>query len=498
MIKKEIIVNSTKHETRVGVLEDKRLVEFYFEREKKSPVGRIYKGRVENVVPGLSGAFVSIGLEKNGFLPLSDIPQEAMAVIQESDIKAEKPKKLELTPGQEILVQVVKEPVGQKGARLSSYIFLPGRYLVLMPNFNHVGVSRRIKDIKERKRLRKIVHSLDRHKMGLIVRTAAEKAKPEAIRADFKHLITLWHEIEERAKNLTAPSLIYEEPPVTIKLIRDMFNSTVSNVVVDSPQEYEKILSYLREFAPRLRSRVKLYSEETPIFEAYGVEDQIKDIFKRKIWLPSGGFITIDHTEALVAIDVNTGRYAKEENQEKLVYKTNIEAAKEIARQIRLRDLSGLIVIDFIDLKNRESMESVVRELQKHLKEDRAQIDFARISRFGLLEMTRERKRVDLFIQLTEECRVCRKKGRVPSKVFLLSAIERFLENSKDILKGKEILIKAEPSFADYLSVEKHKELEEWVMEYEISVFIKDDVYLAPGEVMLIDRESSKILWKSF
>ncbi len=498
MPRKEILINSTKHETRIAVLEDGKLVEFYFEREKKSPVGRIYKGRVENVVPGLSGAFVSLGLEKNGFLPLSDIPQDALAMLQESDVKTGEKKELDLKTGQEILVQVVKEPVGQKGVRLSSYIFLPGRYLVLMPNFDFVGVSRRIRDAKERKRLRRIAYGLKKNKIGLIVRTAAERAREEDIRTDFEYLMRLWRNIEKRAKDAKAPALIYEEPPVSIKLIRDMFNTSVNNVIVDSAEEYENILSYLREFAPRLRSRVKLYSDSKPLFEAYGVENAIRDIFKRKIWLPSGGFITIDHTEALVAIDVNTGRYAKEENQERLIYRTNLEAAKEIARQIRLRDLSGLIVIDFIDMKNRENMESVVKELQKNLKDDRAQIDFARISRFGLLEMTRERKRLDLFTQLTEECKVCRGKGRIPSKAFLLSQIERFLESTRQEIKGRELIIKAPPSFTDYLSVERAAELQDWVMEYEVSIYVKEDIYMQEGEVMVIDKESSKILWKNF
>jgi len=502
-MKKEILINVGHFEMRTAVLTDGKLVEFYSERpDRKNLVGRIYKGRVENVVPGLAGAFVNINLSKNGFLPLSDIPDKALSEMYDSEVdeegaeKISRGRRLDLKPGQEILVQVVKESLGKKGARLSSYVFLPGRYLVLTPSINHIGVSRRIRDRSERGRLRSIASKLKQGKMGLIVRTATEKVPEADIRLDFNNLINMWDSLSKRASQERAPALVYEEPLVSLKLVRDQFTRGVANVVVDSRKEYENILRYLRRNAPKLRSRVRLYSENVPVFERFGIEDQLKSIFERKIWLKSGGYIAIDHTEAMVAIDVNTGRFSGEERPENLIFHTNMEAAREIAHQIRLRDLSGLLVIDFIDMHRREHMSMVLKELKKYLREDKANTDYTGFSRFGLIEITRERKRPGLFVHLTEECSVCHGLGRIPSKEYILSEIERLLQQHSDEFKGHSILIKAEPRIADFLSVQRFEELADWARTYNVAVEVKADIYALGGEYSLILTDTNEILFK--
>ncbi|MBN2379550.1 Rne/Rng family ribonuclease [candidate division WOR-3 bacterium] len=505
-MKKEILINVGRFEIRTAVIEDGKLIEFYSERpEHKNLVGRIYKGRVENVVPGLAGAFVNIGLSKNGFLPLSDIPDNSLSELSESELEGggtgevEEGRKLDLKPGQEILVQVVKEPLGKKGARLSSYVFLPGRYLVLTPSINHIGVSRRIRDRNERSRLRSLASKLKQGKMGLIVRTAAEKATETNLKLDFENLNETLGSISDMTSSNRAPILAYEEPLVSMKLVRDQFTRGVSNVIVDSRVEYETILRYLRRNAPRLRSRVRLYQPEkegVTMYEHYGVENELKNVFERKIWIKSGGFITVDHTEAMVAIDVNTGRFSAEEKPEDLIFRTNMEAAAEIARQIRLRDLSGLLVIDFIDMRSRDNMNKVLRELKRYLRDDKAHTDFSGFSRFGLIEITRERKRPGLFVHLTEECSVCRGLGRIPSKDYLLAEIERVLEQHANALSGHTVLIKAEPRIADYLSVQRFEELAEWARCYNVAIEIKTDIYAYAGEYSIILQDNNSIIYR--
>ncbi len=502
-MKKEILINVGRFETRTAVLDNGKLIEFYSERlEQKNLVGRIYKGRVENVVPGLAGAFVNIGLSKNGFLPLADIPDKTLSQMYDSEVeeaeadKLKETRRLDLKPNQEILVQVVKEPLGKKGARLSSYIFLPGRYLVLTPSINHIGVSRRIRDRSERSRLRSVASKLKKDKMGLIVRTATEKVPESDIKLDFESLMEMWNSVSKLASQENAPALVYEEPLVSLKLVRDQFTLGVSSVIVDSRMEYENVLRYLRRNAPKLRSRVRLYGGKEPVFERYGVEDELRGVFERKIWLKSGGFITIDHTEALVAIDVNTGRFSAEKQPEKLIFQTNMEAAREIAIQIRLRDLSGLLVIDFIDMHLKENMSMVLKELKKYLRDDKAHTDFSGFSRFGLIEITRERKRPGLFVHLTEECSVCHGLGRIPSKDYMLSEIERVLQQRADFLAGHTVLIKAEPHIADFLSVQRFEELADWARTYNIAIEIKADIYLRPGEYTVILSDTNDVLYK--
>lgn len=489
-VKSEIIISANEWETRLALLEDGQLVEFHIERaERRSLVGRVYKAKVENVVKGLRGAFVSIGLRKNGFLPLAEIPEfEAFEPELEFEpgAQAKAPKPTEIQSGQEVLVQVVKEPFSEKGARVTSYISLPGRYLVYFPAMERIGISRRVRDRRERVRLREIARRMKREKVGLIIRTAAETATEHEIRNEYFSLERTWDEIMSRAEKLPGPAVLYEEPSIDVKLVRDLFTESVRKLIVDSRPKYSELVGYLRQTAPSLVSKVFLYGGETPIMEYYKVENELERLYQRRLWLKSGGFVTIDQTEALVAVDVNTGRSSKEEDPERLIFSTNMEAASEIARQIRLRDLSGLVLIDFIDMQDPKNTEKVVAELKKHLVNDRAKADFAPVSRFGLMEMTRERTRPGLLFTLCETCPTCKGLGRVMSRVEMALRIERFIHGKIRSLKGRRVKLVTAPSVAEFLSSEYSDRLGEVARQHELLIEVKADPELPPSEYKIL------------
>jgi ribonuclease G len=495
--KSEIIISANEWETRLALTENDVLVEFHVERaEKLSLVGRVYKSRVENIVKGLRGAFVDIGLRKNGFLPLAEIPEfDAF----EDDLEFEhangrrhgggrrpEPKDDELKEGQDVIVQVVKEPFSEKGARVTSYISLAGRYMVYFPAVDRVGISRRVRDRRDRQRLREIARRVRREKVGLILRTAAESATEDEIRQEYQSLEHTWDEIRRKAEGVAAPAILYEEPSIGVKLVRDLFTEGVRKVVVDNKPKYKEIIDYLRRAAPSLVSKVFLYGGETPVMEYYGIESELNKLYQRRLWLKSGGFLTIDQTEALVAIDVNTGRSSKEEDPERLIFSTNMEAAGEIARQVRLRDLSGLVLIDFIDMEDQKNTERVVQEFKKHLANDRAKADFAPISRFGLLEMTRERTRPGLLYTLCETCPTCRGLGRVMSRVEMALKIERFMNAKIRALKGRRVKVVVAPSMAEFLTTEYSDRLGEFARSRELSIDVRSDGELAPTDFRVL------------
>jgi ribonuclease G len=491
-VKSEIVISANEWETRLALLENGQLVEFHIERaEKRSLVGRIYKARVENIVKGLRGAFVNIGLRKNGFLPLAEVPEfDAFEPELEFEPapRGKAPKPTELKEGQEVLIQVVKDPFSEKGARVTSYISLPGRYMVYFPGMDRVGISRRVRDRRERIRLREIAKRTRREKVGLIIRTAAGTATEDEVRQEYQSLERAWDEILGRGEQSAAPALLYEEPGIDVKLVRDLFTDNVRKMIVDSKAKYNELMTYLRQTAPSLTSRLFLYSGDTPIMEQYKVENELDRVYQRRLWLKSGGFLTIDQTEALVAIDVNTGRSSKEEDPERLIFSTNMEAAVEIARQIRLRDLSGLVLIDFIDMKDQGNTDKVVTELKKYLSNDRAKADFAPISRFGMLEMTRERTRPGLLFTLLETCPTCKGLGRVTSRLEIALKIERFINSKIRALKGRRVKIVAAPTVADFLSTEYTDRLGEFAKEHEISIEIKADPELSPTEYRVLSE----------
>lgn len=472
----KIIFSFYYEDNRCAFLEGERLMEFYIESpEAKSEVGRIYKGKVENVVKGLRGAFVNLGLKKNGFLPLAEIPDEAF--LEKGEMKE---KGAVVNPDDEILCQVVKEAMGEKGSRLTSYVHIPGHYLVYFPTIDRIGISQRIRDKKERMRLRDILKRIKKPGIGIIIRTAAEFAAEENLRREYLLLEKTYEEIKDKWEEVKSPSLLYEEPPFPIRMVRDLYTPETEMICCDSKEVYEILFSYLQMINPESISRLKLYEGEKPFFEKMRIEEELKKTLERKIWLKSGGFITIDQTEAVVAIDVNTGRFSQEEDPETLILQTNLEAASEIARAIRLRDLSGLIIIDFIDMQEPKNMERVVEELKLCLENDRAKSDFARISRFGILEMTREKIRPSLFDSLFEVCPICTGRGRIPNRHDIAVKIKNQLLAKAESIKGKKVKIIASHFLYNYLVGDGQENLKKLVKSLKIALDLKLSPELPP------------------
>lgn len=404
--RKQMLVRSMPHQTQIVVLEGPVLVEHYVARsDKRSLVGNVYLGKVRNVLPGMEAAFIDFGGGKNGVLYAGDVNYGAY------DLNG-KPKRIEsaLQPGDPVLVQVVKDAMGHKGARLTNQISLAGRYLVLAPDAQVRGISRRLPD-DERRRLRELVAEFRPEGMGVIVRTAAEGATPEDIKSDIDRLSEIWLRIEKDMKSASAPTLIYQEPPLVIRVIREHFTRDFKRLIVDTRDTHDQILSYLGGTGSDLIEKVQLYGDELPLFERFHVEDQLRKALDRKVWLPSGGHIVIDRTEALTVIDVNTGRYVGHSNLEDTVLQNNLESAEEVARQLRLRDIGGIIVIDFIDMEIQKNQEAVLLRLREHLAKDKMRTQVFGVSNLGLVEMTRKNVSAGLLESFSEVCPRCSGRG---------------------------------------------------------------------------------------
>ncbi len=489
MRKKDIVANVSNIETRIALLEDGLLQEYYLERPKQSSlVGHIYKAKVLNLISGLKAAFVDIGIDRNGFLPLTEIPFEDFSELFESDVELEheyRVEEIKLKKNQEIVVQVTKDSYSVKGPRVTSFISIPGRYVVLLINAKNIGVSRKIRHRREREALFRIGKQIKPGGMGLIIRTAAARAKSDEIKREVEVLKKNWERNLYRAKD-PAPVIIYQEPDTMIKTVRDLFNSEIRNLYIDSESEYRKILNYLGMVSPRMRSRVKLYRDPQQIFKKFNIEEQLKRIQERKIWLRSGGYIVIDQTEALIAIDVNTGKSSKEKQAERLALLTNLEALKEIARQLRLRDIGGLVVVDLIDLEKKENINRMLREFKSLIRDDRARYRIGGVSEFGLLEFTRERSRASITHVLSEACPVCKGKGRVISRQSTMGYIERwFLNNGKSII-GKMIELRTSPRLADFLSLHHADTLAVVSKKYNLILRVKGDYAINDGDFKVV------------
>jgi ribonuclease G len=442
---KEIIVNRSSEETRVAILENGLLMDLFVERkESEKIIGNIYKGRVANVLPGMSSAFVDGGLEKNAYLFVDDVISE-----NHQDKKIEKMIK----KGDEIIIQVDKEPISTKGAKVTMDISLPGRLLVYMPFTHHIGISKNIEERQERDRLKRIVDANKPPTGGFIVRTEAEEATEKELTREMKYLARLWESINGRFKSSKAPALIHKDLGVVFQTVRDFFNEEVDIVLIDSPAEYREVIDFVKIVSPELVDKVKPYTGKTPIFKAFNIEDEIKKLNANRVNLPSGGYLIIQEAESLCAVDVNTGRFTGKKSQEETVTITNLEAAKEVARQIRLRNIGGILVIDFIDMKKGKNRQRVLEALQNATKKDKAKIKIWPITKLGLVEMTRERKRESFFALMGEMCPECNGVGRVLSRESLFIQVCRELEQMKVAgAHGTKVRIRLFPDVAQYFS----------------------------------------------
>jgi ribonuclease G len=485
----EIIVNAGREETRVALLENGLVTEIYIDRKKDRGVaGNIYKARVMKVLPGMQAAFVDIGLEKSAFLYVGDVfdssseyapmmEDEGLELEVEAKRKRNHTSQIEelLQEGQEILVQVSKEPISTKGARVTMYISIPGRYLVMMPGIGHIGVSRRIERDEERKRLREIVEKLRKSNTGYIIRTASQGRSEEEFRADIEFLSRLWDTIQKKREKISAPALMHNELDLVFRVIRDAFTGDVDRMVIDSPEEHQRAREYVDTYIPQLSRRVKPYDEDEPIFEHYGVEIEISRALGRKVWLKSGGYIIIDQTEALTTIDVNTGRYVGKRTLEDTILKTNLEAVREIAYQLRLRNIGGIIILDFIDMEREDNRRKVYSALQEALSRDKAKTTISHISPLGLIEMTRKRIRESLGRTLCDTCPYCDGRGYVKSARTVCYEVFREIRKAFTGAEEKKALVTVNSLVADMLYDEERQGVEELEKEFGKKIVIKAD-----------------------
>ncbi|MBS4031037.1 MAG: Rne/Rng family ribonuclease [Clostridiales bacterium] len=450
-MQKKIVINCDNKQTRVAVIENDKPVEIYLERPvHQRVVGNIYKGIVANVLPGMQAAFVDIGLERNAFLYVDDAQPGA---DEDSENKTKSKITIEqlLRPGEEIMVQVVKEPFGSKGARLTRQITIPGRYLVLMPTVEYTGVSRRIEESEERDRLKEIVSELRPDGKGLIVRTVGEGQSEEAFRQDLNFLLPLWEKIQSRYRQKSAPFLVYQDLDLIYRIIRDLFTEQIEQLIIDTRYEYEKIIETLEYVDASLIKKVSLYTGDAPVFDIYGVENEIERALSRTVWLDCGGYLVFDHTEALTVIDVNTGKYIGKTNLADTVLKTNLDAAVEIVRQIRLRDIGGIIIIDFIDMDSEEHRRQILEKLVEKTKEDKTKSHVLGLTGLGLVEMTRKKARQGLDAVLQQTCPYCGGRGKVLCPDVISAKTERQLKSYMASLDDEALLAEMHYSVAGLL-----------------------------------------------
>lgn len=474
----ELVINASPHEIRVALLEEGTVVEVQIDRKKdRSIMGNIYRGRVAKVLPGMQAAFVDIGLERAAFLYVTDTYTSIREYHQMLDERWDEqdgfefdtdtaffnePLQIEdvVREGQELLVQVSREPIGTKGTRITSHITLPGRYLVFMPTVDHVGISRRIRDEVERRRLSDVVLRIRPPGMGFIVRTASEGADEGELGNDVDLLMKIWENIQRKNEAAAAPTLIHSDLDMVLRAIRDLITADVNRVVTDSREEYENISQFMETYMPRTHCEVDVYEGRTSIFDVYGIETELDRAVKRKVWLKSGGYIVIETTEALTAIDVNTGKFVGKRNLEDTILKTNLEAAKEIAYQLRLRNIGGIIIIDFIDMEKESNREMVYQALELALKKDRARSNISKISDLGLVEMTRKRTRESLTEFLGEACSTCQGAGYVKSKTTVCYDIFREIERVSSDVGGNTVVVDANPEVAETLCEQERTSIE--------------------------------------
>ncbi len=476
----DILINATFYENRIALVENGNLREFHLERvSEKGLIGNIYLGRVVRVLPGIDAAFVDIGLDRTGFLYVD----EALYIFSENYQRLALGHKLRSIPssslpanpaineilheGQEILVQIAKEPIGSKGARLTCNITLPCRNLVFMPLTDHIGISRKIEDETTRQQLRDKIEVLRPPGTGFIMRTVAENIGNEALEADMEFLLQLWDEILTKSQKAAAPCLIYKDLDIILRSVRDFFTEDINELVIDNREVYEQLLSYAKTFAPQLQDKITYYDSDLPLFERYGVEADINNALDKKVWLRSGGYIIIEPTEALTVIDVNTGRYVGATDLSSAIFKTNMEAVWEIARQLRLRNLGGIIIIDFIDMDNEQQREELYTVFQEAMRNDKSKVNILKLSEFGLVQMTRKRLSESLLQTMCEPCLYCGGDGFVKSRRTICHEIFRKISRDARKIGGSHVTIKVHPHIAEMLLNEESFTIEQLEQQTE-------------------------------
>ncbi len=503
-MKKVILINSTDYEKRVAILEDDRLVELQVERsESDRMVGDIYKGIIRTVLPGMQAAFVDIGFPKAAYLHSSDVGKVYSSSYDADDIDEESPADIVrkrrragietvLKKGQEVLVQVIKEPISTKGPRIATEISIPGRFVVLVPDDNHIRVSKRIANWNEKRRLKKEIGPLRPEGFGLIVRTEAEGKSERDFRADIKRLLRLWSKLKRKADSLKAPALIHKEAEMTVSMIRDVFTDDVAKVVADTREDYKMVINYARHVAPALRNRIELYRGALPLFDMHKLEPEIERMLERKVWIRKGAYLVIDQTEAMVTIDINTGRFVGGTNQEETIFMANLEAAKEIARQIRLRDIGGLIICDFIDMYNRENRRRLYEEFKNCFRHDRAKRAINPVTDFGIVEMTRERVRPSHMHTLSEPCPYCAGAGRVLSKETMATKVERWFARARADKKYTAFHLVVNPMVAEAMSDNGINRVDRIMKMHRFRINLVRDTTLQVNEYKIYDSETTE------
>ena len=512
-MKKEILISEDKYESRCAILENGLLSEIYIERQNEQRVlANIYKGRVDNVLPGMQIAFVEIGLEKHGFLHASDI-EYSFEDIEDDNASTKIHADLDDSPprrqgrktepaitdvietGQEILVQVAKAAMGTKGARITSTVSLPGKYVVYLPTSSSVGISRRIESAEERLRLKDLVQSFRTDtEGGFIIRTAAEGKSKENLAAEVNYLLNTWKKINQKASRVRAPSLIHKDLGFTERIIRDYFNSDVDELIIDSKPQYETAINYFTLLLPEFKSRVKFYKTKSiSMMEKFGIETGLKKALGQKVWLRSGAYIIIEQTEAMVSIDVNTGKFTGENDAGNTILKANLEAAEEIVRQLRLRDLGGIVVIDFIDMDRHEDRRKVYQALQQEIKRDRAKTNILRISELGLVEMTRQRTRPSITSVLTQICPYCDGHGFVLSVDTVVTNVLRAIKKAARKSQKRKFKVIANELVVSRLLDRRSKLIQQLNQEMDLHIRIEGNIDLHLEDYQILDEDDRQI-----
>lgn len=524
-MRKVILINSIAEEVRIAITEDGKLAEFFLDTPaKERNVGDIYLGKVGKVIPGIRAAFIDLGFQQDAFLHFSDIgsslDEYASIIGDDSDIEEDDEDEEEtpsvnsgnsrnesgnnnkwssnLERGQDIIVQITKEPVGNKGFRVTSKVSIPGRYLVLIPFEKKIGLSRKIYNPKEKRRLRNIVRSTLPKGFGIIIRTVAAGQDENLILDDLNTLIKTWNDIQATLKTSKSPIILHKDVSTTSSVVRDLFKEDITKVIVDSKKIYREIKTYVDDTSPEFSGKIELYQGDQPLFDVYSIEKQIEESLQRKVWLKNGGYIIIEPTEAMTVVDVNSGKYARHRDQEVNSLNTNLESAKEIVRQIRLRDIGGIIVIDFIDLYDEKNRRKLYEEIRREFKHDRAKSTILPVSEFGLVEITRQRVRQNIIHSISDLCPMCRGTGHVQSKSTFMNRLDRWITRYKGGSNGMSITLKVNPYIKNYLTAGFISKLNQMRMKNFLLIKLEGEETLALDEFRVFSKKLNKDITEEF